>query len=269
MSGGRKPVFERRGATAVIDPDSVNRIIVIGDIHGDLEAFRHGVSLRKTGDLLVLLGDFADRGPQGVEVIEAVDGLLRRLPDRVIALKGNHEDYTPGGSPTFSPCTLIDEAEKKRGSWETFYRFFSEVIDRLALSILLPERALFVHGGISKSLQTVKDLENPSHSMMTSLLWSDPGSRKGSRPSNRGIGERFGPDISKTVLDALGVRHLIRGHEPRKALAGPYCEHDGRVITTSGTHIYGGRAFALALDPAHWPRSEKEIIDAAQYLSGD
>jgi serine/threonine protein phosphatase 1 len=68
----------------------------IGDIHG---------SLHKLDDLLarcaqlagerpatfVFLGDYIDRGPDSAGVICRVMDLQSRLPDHVIALKGNHE----------------------------------------------------------------------------------------------------------------------------------------------------------------------------------
>ena len=260
-------MFDRHNAAAVIDAESAERIIVLGDIHGDLSAFRRGMSLRKTGDLIIFLGDYADRGPHGVEVIEAVDALLKRLPGQIIALKGNHEDYTQAGTPAFSPCTLVDEARDKRGSWESFFPFFSSFVQQLFLSAILPGKALFIHGGIHGNMQAAADLANPDSHTVNSLLWSDPGSRRGSRPGPRGIGEVFGSDVSASVLDRLGLKHLIRGHEPRKAIGGPFFEHEGRVITTSCTSIYGGRAFSLILDTREWPNSPDDFADAVHFLS--
>ncbi len=264
---GVTAMFDRHNAAAIIDPKSAERIIVLGDIHGDLSAFRHGMSLRKAGDLIIFLGDYADRGPHGVEVIEAVDALLKRLPGQIIALKGNHEDYTQAGAPTFSPCTLVDEAGDKRGSWETFFPFFSAFVLQLFLSAILPGRALFIHGGIHGNVRGAADLADPDSHTVNSLLWSDPGSRKGSQPGPRGVGELFGSDVSASVLDSLGVAHLIRGQQPRKAISGQVFEHDGRMITTSCTSIYGGRAFALILDVKEWPNSPDDFADAVHFLS--
>lgn len=50
---------------------------------------------------LIFLGDYADRGPKGVEVIDSVEELIGKYPGRLIALRGNHEDYTEGGSREF------------------------------------------------------------------------------------------------------------------------------------------------------------------------
>ncbi len=71
-------------------------IFAIGDIHG---------SLRKLQDLIerceryadgrpmtfIFLGDYVDRGPDSAGVVSYVIDLQARLPEQVIALKGNHE----------------------------------------------------------------------------------------------------------------------------------------------------------------------------------
>lgn len=71
-------------------------IFAIGDIHG---------SLRKLQDLIerceryadgrpmtfIFLGDYIDRGPDSAGVVSYVIDLQARLPEQVIALKGNHE----------------------------------------------------------------------------------------------------------------------------------------------------------------------------------
>ncbi len=71
-------------------------IFAIGDIHG---------SLRKLQDLIerceryadgrpmtfIFLGDYVDRGTDSAGVVSYVIDLQARLPEQVIALKGNHE----------------------------------------------------------------------------------------------------------------------------------------------------------------------------------
>jgi serine/threonine protein phosphatase 1 len=73
-----------------------NRTIVVGDIHGDiqaLDALMLKLPTLSSGDTLVFLGDYVDRGPDSAGVIDAV---RHRIPDstpaQVVALRGNHED---------------------------------------------------------------------------------------------------------------------------------------------------------------------------------
>jgi serine/threonine-protein phosphatase 4 catalytic subunit len=244
-------MIEIQGKLAYIEPDESSRILVLGDIHGDLAALNRAVGMLAPSDLLVCLGDYADRGPQGVEVIDALIALSERLPGRIVTLKGNHEDYSADGTPLFYPCTLIEEAERKGIRWRDYFPKFQAFVGRSCIAAVVPGSALLLHGGISDTISTLQDLKEPSPGLMNDIIWSDPGSEPGLHGNPRGAGVVFGPDISADVMNKLDVRYLIRSHQPRKALSGPAVEHDGRVITTSSTSVYGGRAFALVLTPAN------------------
>lgn len=70
----------------------------IGDIHGSLDklksliaACRQHADGREMG--LVFLGDYIDRGPESAGVVRFVLSLQSEMPERVIALKGNHEAW--------------------------------------------------------------------------------------------------------------------------------------------------------------------------------
>ena len=82
----------------------VNRIVAIGDLHGDFEAYRgilRAASLVDRHDrwvggrnILVQTGDIADRGPDSAKIIRHLMRLQReaaRAGGAVIALVGNHE----------------------------------------------------------------------------------------------------------------------------------------------------------------------------------
>jgi len=67
------------------------RTLAIGDIHGclpQLTALLQSIA-PTSGDHIVFLGDYIDRGPDSAGVINAVLNLSQTL--RVTALKGNHE----------------------------------------------------------------------------------------------------------------------------------------------------------------------------------
>ena len=259
-------MFEARESVALLHPEKIGRIIIFGDIHGDLQALRNGLKLRSPDDLILFLGDYADRGPEGIEVIEGIHELKERIPDKVIALMGNHEDYSEYGEPTFMPCTLIDEATRKRGSWDQYFPHFKNFIEQLFLAAILPGYALFIHGGINSSIYSEDELAFPGPALRREMLWNDPYPEEGEYASMRGAGTMFGPDVSQKVLQRLNLRYLIRSHEPRKAIQGPYIEHDGRIITTSSTNVYDGRPFALVLELQNLPESEQGFLDSTVFL---
>lgn len=235
-----------------IDPKETCRICVLGDLHGDYKAL-HALleTVDLNSDLLIFLGDYADRGPDGVEVIRTVKALKQQHPKNVITLMGNHEDYTPEGVPNFNPCTLIGEAEVKTGSWGSY--FLNELkpfIDGLYLCALIPGNALLVHGGVSSKIKSIEDLKEPSDELRMDLLWSDPIEGDGEDPNwNRGVGVEFGADVSAAVCKALGVERIIRSHQPQLAAAKPYVMHEGRVVTVNTTSVYGGSPFVYFLNP--------------------
>lgn len=245
-------IYDSEGKLAIVRTSFRGEVIVAGDLHGDLGTFEQirALFLQTPNSLLIFLGDYADRGSHGLEVIERVRELMEEFEGRVIALKGNHEDYRDG-TPYFSPCDLPSEVEmKKNKRWDEFFpQFEREFLDRLYLAVLIPELMLLVHGGISSRLRGLEDLKHPPADVEEDVLWSDPREWSGEHSNPRGAGILFGPDVSRTLLRRIGVRFLVRSHEPGRALNGPLTEHAGRVFTLSSTRVYGGRAFVLVFRP--------------------
>ena len=71
------------------------RTFVVGDIHGDLSALESLLAKlpeMTQDDTLVFLGDYLDRGPSSLQVIERVRGLSATIPAKLVTLRGNHED---------------------------------------------------------------------------------------------------------------------------------------------------------------------------------
>ncbi len=244
--------YKTKGKLVCIQKDFKGKLMVAGDLHGDLEAFEQIRKrfLQTKDSILVFLGDYADRGSYGLEVIEGVKDLMDKFGYRVIALKGNHEDYRDG-IPRFSPCDLMLEVEtKRRTRWADFFpRFEREFLLRLPLAVLVPRLALLVHGGISSKIRNLADLTTLTERVEEDILWSDPCKVKGEYPNPRGTGVLFGPDVSRSFAKRIGVRFLVRSHELRKAFEGPCVEHSGRVFTLSSTRVYGGKAFVLFFRP--------------------
>jgi serine/threonine protein phosphatase 1 len=69
----------------------MSRLLAIGDIHGQSAAFRALLEVIKPtrDDVLVLLGDYINRGPDSRGVIERI--LRLREETQLICLRGNHE----------------------------------------------------------------------------------------------------------------------------------------------------------------------------------
>lgn len=229
----------------------IRNVYAAGDLHGDYESFDKIHSRFKgpvNDSLLLFLGDYADRGLYGVEIITRLNELLDTRDD-IVALKGNHEMYF-GGKPDFFPCDLVHEAENKYASWKRFYdEIFGPFLSKLYIAAII-NNILFVHAGVSSRIKSEDDLIDKSNEK--TLVWSDPSPVSGEHSDMRGSGMEFGEDITEQVLHCLGVKMMIRSHEPRKAAQGPYAEHGGRVITTNSCASYGEpwKPFLLNVDTA-------------------
>jgi diadenosine tetraphosphatase ApaH/serine/threonine PP2A family protein phosphatase len=228
----------------------LTRILVVGDLHGDFDSLCSLIDIfHPINDFIIFLGDYADRGTAGVEVLQSVEDLAKNHPQNVLLLKGNHEDFTDSGKPKFFPCHLCEEVEKKKGKWKEYFQTnFKKFLELLYLAAIINHEILFVHGGISSKIKTVNDLRHPSHAIKNDLIWSDPFEGLGEFSNKkRGSGVKFGRDISENFCKVIGVKRIIRAHEPLKALKEPRFEHNGRVITVSSTRAYGGQPFVLSI----------------------
>ncbi|MCS7123598.1 MAG: metallophosphoesterase family protein, partial [Candidatus Aenigmarchaeota archaeon] len=223
--------FERNHKLIEIECE---RAIVVGDIHGDYTTFSKVKNFIDKYFVVIFLGDYADRGEFGIEIIEEVYELTKK--QNVVALKGNHEDYSENGFPNFSPCDLIREAEIKKKSWKQyFHNFFKNFIDSLYLAAILNEKYLLIHGGISSKIKSKKDLSHPTKEIEEDVLWSDPYNGDGEYPNPRGAGVLFGKNITDTICKILGIEKIIRSHEPIKAINGVFYEHNEKVLTINST----------------------------------
>ncbi|MBI4697954.1 MAG: serine/threonine protein phosphatase [Nitrospirae bacterium] len=215
----------------------IKNVFAAGDLHGDYKSFKNILNIyldHAKDSLLLFLGDYADRGPSGVEIITELNKLLRSRDD-IVALKGNHESYTDG-RPYFYPCDLVHEAKIKYSSWESFYKeIMHDFLSRLYIAAIV-NNILFVHAGISSKIKTLDDLEDRLNEK--DILWSDPSPASGERPNTRGAGITFGEDITTKALSSLGLQMIMRSHEPWKAANGPYAEHGGKVITINSCMSY-------------------------------
>ena len=147
----------------------------IGDIHGSLhklESLVAGCRQHAAGQpmTLVFLGDYIDRGPDSAGVVRFLLRLQSELPERVIALKGNHEDFLlgvadgtvevgiwldNGGGATLESYGVDEASELPRAHLDWFRSLRLSHDDG---------RRFFVHAGVDP--QRPLDAQDPSD-----LMW--------------------------------------------------------------------------------------------------
>ena len=143
---------------------------IIGDVHGCNAGLRAVIADLKVHDRLFLVGDLFDRGPDSVDVYNAIVE-AKRMGKQVFATRGNHEDIFLKAMPVLryfknNPTSSVNTASKQAiydlfrngGSW-----VFSDIVDKdlfleenlrnTALDAFVCDEAFF-----TKSLQI--ELEN-------------------------------------------------------------------------------------------------------------
>jgi len=215
--------------------------IVVGDLHGDLKSLEHILNessfiekaSKKEEIHIIFLGDYGDRGFRSPEVYFIVLSLKLLFPERVILLQGNHEGPSdllayPHDLPYHLQMRFMDR-------WRDIYTELSDLFRKFHTAVIVDQRCLMLHGGVPSKAKKIEDLayayqKHPSESHLEEILWSDPAEGiRGVRPSPRGAGRLFGEDVTSAFLNALGVKFLIRGHEP--AMDGYMITHGGKVLT--------------------------------------
>jgi protein phosphatase len=221
--------------------EPLGEALVIGDLHGDLESL---ISILRSSGFtrkmvaskdatLIFLGDYGDRGEYSGAVYYTILKLKLAFPEQVILLRGNHEGPQDlMASPHDLPLHF---QYRFKENWMKVYAKTQKLFAYLYNAVLVEERYLLVHGGLSPNINSSQDLANanmthPKQEFLEDLLWSDPHDLvKDVTPSPRGAGKLFGKSVTEKVLRKLNVNIWIRGHEPCEE--GFKIDHDGKVLT--------------------------------------
>lgn len=244
-----------------------SRLIVVGDVHGQLEDvlwmfFKYGVP-SKTNQYL-FNGDIVDRGGHSLEILLLLLGLKRDDPNAVYLQRGNHEDIQCGIHFGFR-----NELQNKFGSsggliWNLCGNMLFPLMP-LVSSVLGPltggRRFGVLHGGVPvgcpgqqrpvsleddigqlnrkvPTMQVTKDL--PSH-IFFNLLWADPAEgTEVKRGSTHGRGNRFLQRDTEEFCEMNGLAFIVRSHEVPRNLRGAVASHGGKCFTVFSASNYMG-----------------------------
>jgi len=256
----------------VIKAKPSGEVIVIGDLHGDLEslvymlkASRFMEKATRNGTLLVFLGDYGDRGSNSPEVYYLILKLKQSFPQKVVLMRGNHEG--PDDLLAY-PHDLPENLQARFGKeGSVVYSKIRELFQYLFTAVVVDELCVMIHGGVPSRASSLKDLafahsKHPKERHLEEILWSDPDETiTGTYPSPRGAGKLFGEDVTQKFLNMLNVKFLIRGHEPSQN--GFKISHKGKILTLfsrKGPPYFNSSAAYLQLDLSINPRNAFELM---------
>jgi len=189
-------------------------MVVVGDLHGRyydlLRIFRKYGFPDKVNYLF--LGDYVDRGDDSLDIITLLFALKLKFPENLYLIRGNHE------------CEMIstqygfkEECRKKGAPYMSFIYAFGS----LPLAAVINEKVFCVHGGLSPSISSLKDIESferpaelPKEGIINDITWADPSTTiQFYGPTARNTSVSYGKEASKAFLDNFGFEMVLRAHE--------------------------------------------------------
>ncbi|QPG74470.1 hypothetical protein FOA43_001800 [Brettanomyces nanus] len=152
-------------------------VTVCGDIHGQyydlMKLFDICGSPKDTSFLF--MGDYVDRGSNSLEVLLLLYSMKISHPGMFFMLRGNHETRQMTSHFTFkTECLLKYDDDVYEAALESF--------SALPIAAIMNKQFLCVHGGLSRDLHSLKDIETidrfqvdvPAHGLFCDLMWADP-----------------------------------------------------------------------------------------------
>eukprot|EP01084_Bolivina_argentea_P304738 526381_1 len=222
-----------------LKPDSDQKLIIFGDIRGDLlSLLKHFDSIRnndnickyeniidkiyKYNDIYLFLGSYVSRGKFSIECIVLIYCLKLIFPNNIYLLRGFQEcasiNRIYGFYDELKICYPKTEGEK---SGIYIWKRFNETFGWMSLGALINNKWFAVHSGLSPEL-THLDVLNwinkpiitiPDSGLICDLLWSDPEHIIGWGEMDRGISYIFGPDVIEKWVEKNNIDMIIRTHQ--------------------------------------------------------
>lgn len=279
------PAPRSAGALAVSKP-APERVVAIGDLHGDLDATRRALRLAGAIDdkdtwiggklVVVQTGDLIDRGDDDRKVLDLFEQLktdAAKAGGEVVALVGNHEimngelDFryvTRGAFTEFADVNPKDEGiaraasrveQPARGRAAAFLPGgpYAQILARRPVVARVGD-SIFVHGGVL-----------PKH-VKAGLDGINDGTRKWLLGETRTLPKEItsedgplwtrmyssapGPSECATLdeaLRALDAKRMVMGHTPQKPDISPACGEKAWRIDVGMSKYYAGNVQVLEL----------------------
>mmetsp|Transcript_121267 Transcript_121267/g.288045 ORF Transcript_121267/g.288045 Transcript_121267/m.288045 type:complete len:909 (-) Transcript_121267:58-2784(-) len=261
--------------TDVPQPDG--RLIIVGDTHGQLADVLHilyHLGPPSAQNRYLFNGDMVDRGSQGVEILLILFAFFLADPESVIVHRGNHENEDMNALHADNGGGFEDEVMEKYGL--SVYRHFVSSFKVMSLASVINKEIFVVHGGLTRVKNLTVDYintlpfqdytaphpmsSNVKEQLFSDLLWSDPTEHEGKYKSDRGVGIKYGPDVTTKFCSQNRLRFLVRSHQVPEDGRGFQKQHNDRCVTVFSASNYcgdgGNFGAVIVLSAANFPRYE-------------
>ncbi|MFD4371431.1 metallophosphoesterase [Streptomyces sp. NPDC058486] len=272
----RVPVAPAAAPAPVPTGDGPGPLYVVGDVHGYLDelvaALRAQGLIDENGGWaagnarLWFLGDFTDRGPDGIGVID----LVMRLSAEAAAaggyckaLMGNHELLLIGakrfgdtpvnsgaGTATFQAAWLLNGGQKH--DMDRLQDVHLQWMSRLD-AVVREDDHLLLHSDTTAYLEygeTIEDVNDTVHEILTRNDADEVWDLFRKFTKRFAFRDEAGPQAVQELLGTYGGSRVVHGHSPIPYLLGQVGTEDGEEDSrpvVDGPHVYAD-GLAIAMD---------------------
>jgi Calcineurin-like phosphoesterase len=256
--------------------EGLGPLYVVGDVHGYLDELVEALAEQGLIDAdghwaadharLWFLGDFTDRGPDGIGVID----LVMRLSAEAAAaggyckaLMGNHELLLLGakrfgdtpvnsgaGTATFQAAWLLNGGQKT--DMDRLQDVHLQWMARLD-AVIEEDEHLLMHSDTTAYLEygdTIEDVNDTVHAILTRNDADECWDLFRKFTKRFAFRDDAGPQAVRELLTAYGGRRVVHGHSPIPYLLGEVGTEDGEDDArpvVEGPHVYAD-GLAIAMD---------------------
>lgn len=221
-----KKLIEKEGR--LINLTEAEKIIFVGDTHGDLEASQKIIkNYLEKENKIVFLGDYVDRGENSKENLDFLLETKIKFPDRIYLLQGNHEGYS---ILNFTPAEFWENLSNED------YQKYSSLVKKFPLVIVAKE-IIALHGVFPEvsSLEEINKIKLGSEKWFQ-ITWGDLSEKSGEYLGiNPYTGRpQFGKDYFFKMLERFNKKILIRSHQ----IDLPLLTFDNKCLTLFTSSAY-------------------------------
>ena len=215
----------RQGGLITLDA-SVEDVMVVGDLHGNIPAFRHVLKradlAQNPGRHLVLqelIHGYRyypdDAGDKSHQLVDVVSALKCQFPDRVHLILGNHELSELTGRPIAKAGVAlnalfrqgVDTAYGESG--ESVYRAYLDLFAALPLAVRTPNRVFLCH-----TIPDPIDLDDFDVSIFEAETWTEKAMARHGAVYALTWGRNTDPENVDQFAAMVDADWFITGHQP-------------------------------------------------------
>jgi predicted phosphodiesterase len=211
-------------------------LLIVGDTHGELQSTLRVIKpfLEEKVGALLFLGDYIEEGEDSLINIVLLLALAVAWPDRVLLLRGNHEEFNT--NTTYSFSNTLKKIYSKEKDNKLIEGYFKDMFNIMSLAAITAQSSICMHGGLPKNfvdLEILNKIPRPHdliekisngkdsksyRSIVDQIRWNDPDDEMQEAPMYKSYhGNKL--YSKKEVLKFLShnkLKRIIRSHESRR-----------------------------------------------------